>query len=155
MDTTTDYGTWVSVMGISAEINPGTYVYVALGDGAHDFDVDGLEAEFRSRIADALEDTGISLVGDEFIGPAYPTSDQAAAQDGIDLKQAIEDIDVYEFVRDYEWDTIVATAAAGAAARTQIRDHINDLVPAKYSEAELARRAGVDRMTVRNWLGKR
>lgn len=43
----------------------------------------------------------------------------------------------------------------GGVARAQLKQEAAAVVPGVYSESEFARRAGVDRMTVRNWLGKR
>lgn len=58
-------------------------------------------------------------------------------------------------IRAVEWGNVVAVAEDGRLAREQIRHHVDQLVPALYSESELARSIGVDRMTVRRWLGKR
>jgi hypothetical protein len=89
-------------MGISAGANAGTYLYNALGDGAREFDVDAMEDEFRTAVAAVLDGTGITLVGGQFYGPVEPTDEQTAAQDALDIRQAIEDIDVYEIARRHE-----------------------------------------------------
>lgn len=59
-----------------------------------------------------------------------------------------------------EGDTIVdelaRTVAAGKLATVGLRQAALTLIPAGLeSEANFARRVGVDRMTVRKWLGKR
>lgn len=60
-----------------------------------------------------------------------------------------------QFTGQRECEEALDRSKAGSEARQWLRDHVHDMVPTWYSEAELARRAGVDRMTVRNWLGKR
>lgn len=53
-------------------------------------------------------------------------------------------------------DELAQTVAAGRLAAVGLRQVARSLIPAgQETEANFARRAGVDRMTVRNWLGKR
>jgi hypothetical protein len=60
-----------------------------------------------------------------------------------------------QFTGRRECEEALVRSKEGADARRYLREHVHEMVPTWYSEAELARRAGVDRMTVRNWLGKR
>lgn len=68
MAVTTVYGTWttrVDDMSTSLEQT----VVAALGSYASDYDTDAIAVEYRAAINDALPD-GVTLSGDEFIGPA-------------------------------------------------------------------------------------
>lgn len=76
MTTTTSYGTWnnrVEPHALSVEQG----VFEALGDFADDYDLDALTAAYRDAINEALP-AGVSLCGDEFIGP-YESQDWESA----------------------------------------------------------------------------
>jgi DNA invertase Pin-like site-specific DNA recombinase len=52
-------------------------------------------------------------------------------------------------------DKLGAQIAAGRDARERAKQLVPEAIAAGIPEADIARRLGVDRMTVRNWLGKR
>lgn len=105
MTTTTYYGTWNDrVEPHSANFS--TSVYTALGDFADDYDIDAIEADYRAAINDALPD-GVSLCGDEFIGPAhdadcdfdgYPTDEYGR----LDIKAIVESVDFWAIVAKHD-----------------------------------------------------
>lgn len=106
MTTTTNYGTWnnrVAPYSLTVE----NYVTDAFGSyGTDDFDFDAIVAEYRTAIDTALPD-GVSLCGDEFIGPAYdadcdftgyPTNEDG----GLDIKAIVEDIDLWAIIERHD-----------------------------------------------------
>lgn len=52
-------------------------------------------------------------------------------------------------------DDLARARAAITTARTRARKVAMDAINAGLSEVEVARRLGVDRMSIRNWTGKR
>lgn len=105
MTTTTPYGTWNSrVEPHSATF--ATSVYEALGNFADDYDIDAIKADYRAAINEALPE-GVTLVGDEFIGPAhdadcdfdgYPTDEYGR----LDIKAIVESVDFWAIVAKHD-----------------------------------------------------
>ena len=103
---TTSYGTWcnrVDPYSLSVEQS----VVEALGDYADDYDVEAIAADWRRAINEALP-PGVSLVGNEFIGPAYP---EANAFDGyphdeysVDIRAIVESVDFWSIAARHEID---------------------------------------------------
>jgi len=95
MTTTTSYGNFHNT--IEQHVND------AFGsEGPDGYDVDGIVAEFRTAINDALPDD-VSLCGNEFIGPyfaadqnfdGYPLTDDGA----LDLAAIIGTIDLWAII---------------------------------------------------------
>lgn len=95
MPTTTSYGNWTKIEWTSVSVED--TVASALGDFVDDYDLDGLVSEYRNAINDALPD-GVSLCGNEFIGPAYGKDcdfDGYPLTKGgeLDLKAIVESVD--------------------------------------------------------------
>lgn len=99
MATTTSYGTWcnrIESLSLSVENTVADY----LGDFVDDYDFDGVVAEYRGAINDALPDSVI-LSGNEFIGPYYDADqdfDGYPTDEGgfLDLKAIVDGIDLDE-----------------------------------------------------------
>lgn len=73
MSDETVYGTWQTFTPGELSVRQG--IDMALGaNGSHDvtgaYDVDGIEKHFRETLNHKLKDSGIKLVGDQFVGPA-------------------------------------------------------------------------------------
>ncbi len=99
MSTTTSYGTWLNATGDSLGVK--SSIDSALGDFVGDFDLDGIETEYRQLIGSLLPES-VSLVGDEFIGPAYPARGEfegfPTKEDGsLDLAAIVESVDPETF----------------------------------------------------------
>lgn len=52
-------------------------------------------------------------------------------------------------------EDLLRRSLEGGEARTRLREVVHEYVPSQFTESEFARRAGVQRSTVRSWLGKR
>lgn len=131
MTTTTDYGSWYNVQGYELTVS-GT-VSQAAGDYGDDFDLDAAEAEYYRAIQAALP-PGVSLIGDEFIGPYYDEDKNfegypADEYGDLDLTAIVESVDLMEILERHEWIDIdeVATrlghggAKPSATARATLR----------------------------------
>jgi hypothetical protein len=89
MTTTTSYGTWVTE-GDTNALDVAQTIRAALGGYAGDYDLAAIEAEYRAAIDAALPE-GMTLAGDEFLGPVPVIEvDIAACVDGVDLWAIIE-----------------------------------------------------------------
>lgn len=96
MTVTTSYGTWTNnVEAFSASVED--TITSALGDYAHEYNIDALAAEYRQLINNALPES-VSLCGDEFIGPyyaadcdftGYPTDEKGS----LDIKAIVMEVD--------------------------------------------------------------
>jgi hypothetical protein len=65
----TKYGTWTQFNSGESSVRHG--IEQAIGDQwLKDHDLDAIESDYRELINAKLCDTGIKLVGEEFIGPA-------------------------------------------------------------------------------------
>ncbi len=69
MTVTKTYGNWNNAADFGT-LTVEHSVSVALGDYADAYDVDGIAADYRDAINAALPE-GVSLCGDQFIGPYY------------------------------------------------------------------------------------
>jgi len=98
MAITTSYGTWNNCVehystGVAQTVTE------ALGDYADDYDVDAIVADYRDAINAALPQ-GVTLAGDEFIGPWRPADDEF---DGypvddhgvLDIKAIVDGVDFW------------------------------------------------------------
>ena len=95
MNTTTSYGTFIDRCADSGSSgNISAYVTSALGDHTADYDVDALTDAFRDAINTELAGTGVSLHGDEFIGP-HPQQD-------VDIAAAIKEVDFWEIAAKHD-----------------------------------------------------
>lgn len=113
MTTTTSYGTWCNRVN-TYSLNPDFDIVDYIGGGDSDWRelieesgaLDRMIAAYRNAIEEALP-PGISLCGDEFIGPAYPDDDEFDGYPtddfgNLDFKAMVEDIDVQAIVEYYE-----------------------------------------------------
>lgn len=108
MTTTTTYGTWVSQID-TYSLDPGASIYQALESAPADWfqrmqdsgALTAIETEYRAAINDALP-AGVSLHGDEFIGPAYET-DQSWDGD-LDIRAIVEQVDLWAIIERYDVD---------------------------------------------------
>lgn len=95
MTATTSYGSFINHCADSgASANIDSYVATALGEYASDYDVEAVVNGFRDGINAELDDTGVSLHGDEFYGP-YPKRDT-------DIAAAIERVDFWEIAAKHD-----------------------------------------------------
>ncbi|EDY53065.1 hypothetical protein [Streptomyces clavuligerus] len=111
--TTTDYGTWCNqVREDSTSPDDDVTEYALTGDRerCERIEKSGVLEEmqhaYRKAIAAALP-PGITLTGDEFIGPAYPEDDEFDAYPhtragALDFAAMVEDIDLAPIVEDWE-----------------------------------------------------
>lgn len=102
---TTSYGTWNN-HGDRLALTVEQTVEEAFGsEGPAGFDVDSIVSEYRDAINDALPD-GVTLTGNEFIGPAYRTDEtwgpEAKNEDGeLDIKTIVVGIDLGSIIERY------------------------------------------------------
>lgn len=94
MAITTSYGTWLNAVGDSLTVEE--HVVTCLGDLAGRFDVPAVAAEFRKAVNDALPE-GVSLLGDEFIGPFH-----GADHTDLDLADVIAGIDIWKIIEAHD-----------------------------------------------------
>ncbi|MEU9760304.1 hypothetical protein [Streptomyces sp. NPDC047987] len=111
MTTTTSYGTWSNRIN-TFSTGPDADVLDYIGGGDADWrellEVSGALAEITKAYRDAIEGAlpaGVSLCGEEFIGPAYPDGGEfdgyPVDEDGrLDIAACVEDIDLAQIV---EW----------------------------------------------------
>ncbi|MET9051205.1 hypothetical protein ABZW50_08635 [Streptomyces bacillaris] len=107
--TTTSYGTWCNKINqFSTSPDSDVLDYINGGDNAWQTRLEEsgalelIQDEYREAINAALPDS-VALVGDEFIGPAYPEDDEfdGYPTDGhgaLDIKALIEGIDLQPIV---------------------------------------------------------
>lgn len=107
--TTTSYGTWCNQVN-EYSTSPDADVIDAIGGGDTDWqqllEASGALATIQSQYRDAIEAAlppGVSLCGDEFIGPAYPDDDEwdgypVDDMGSIDIKACVEDIDLQPII---------------------------------------------------------
>lgn len=105
MTTTISYGTWNNRVQ-EYELTVEQSVYVALGDFAEDYDLDGLTAAYRDAINDALPG-GVALCGDEFIGPYYHEDADFTGypldEDGrLDIKAIVDGVDFWILAEQFD-----------------------------------------------------
>lgn len=110
MTTTTSYGTWVTRVDQYA-LNLETTVLKALGSyGGDDYDIEAINIAYHHAINAALPD-GVSLAGDEFIGPAYaadhdfdgyPTDDDG----NLDIGTIVEGVELWPIIEQHELWTL-------------------------------------------------
>ena len=106
MATTTSYGDWNNRADRHA-LNLETSVTEAFGAWGDDgFDTEAIVREYRDAINAALPDS-VALCGDEFIGPAYPASDEwdgyATDEDGrLDIKAIVDGIDLWAIIERHD-----------------------------------------------------
>jgi len=101
MTTTTSYGTWHNHQG--HELNIESSVTVALGDYSDDHDVAAIAREWHDAINEALPD-GVSLVGNQFIGPADPA--ECTWEGELDIAEAIEEVDFWAIAERHQLLTL-------------------------------------------------
>ena len=101
---TTSYGTWCSRVDAYA-LTVEQSVVESLGDFADEYDVEALADDYRQAINEALP-PGVSLVGDEFIGPAYPEPGQFDGyphdQYSVDIKSIVDSVDFWSIAARHE-----------------------------------------------------
>lgn len=108
--TTTSYGTWcnqVSAYSTSPEQDIEDYIGGGDAQWRELLEASGaleqIHTDFRNAVEAALP-PGVSLCGDEFIGPAYPDDDEwdgypTDEHGGLDIKACLEDISLEEIVK--------------------------------------------------------
>jgi len=101
---TTSYGTWctrVDPYSLSVEQS----VVEALGDFADEYDVEAIADDYRQAINQALP-PGVSLVGNEFIGPAQPSPDQFDGyphdEYSVDIRAIVDSVDFWAIAARHE-----------------------------------------------------
>jgi hypothetical protein len=105
MATTTGYGTWNNRVAAS-DLTVEQSVSVSLGDYYNDYDVDAIVSDYRTAINEALPQ-GVSLCGDEFIGP-YSADDatwNAELDDEdsrLDIKAIVEGVDFWKIAAKHD-----------------------------------------------------
>ncbi|MEW1565757.1 hypothetical protein AB0454_22560 [Streptomyces sp. NPDC093509] len=115
--TTTSYGTWCNLVN-QYSTSPDSDVLDYINGGDNDWQqlleasgaLDAIKSDYRAAIQAALP-AGVSLCGDEFIGPAHPDDDE---WDGypvddlgsVDIAACVEDIDLQEIVERNEVITL-------------------------------------------------
>lgn len=105
MTTTTSYGTWNNRVEPS-DLTVEQSVTVSLGDYASEYDIDEIVSEYRTAI-NAVLPAGVSLIGDEFIGPYSPADatwgPELEDEDGrLNIKAIVEDIDFWAIAARHE-----------------------------------------------------
>lgn len=108
MTTTTDYGSWVTDGDRANATTGGTVAdYINGGDAGWRNRVessgafDRMVSDYRDAINDALPD-GVSLIGDQFIGPYYA---EDRTWDGeLDIAAIVESIDLGAIVQRHDPD---------------------------------------------------
>lgn len=125
MTTTTSYGTWnnrVEPHALTLEQS----VFEALGDFADDYDLDALTAAYRDAINEALP-AGVSLCGDEFIGP-YESQDWESAgypvdeDNRLDIGAIVEGVDFWKLAESFDKTATEEQAAPQWTARVNVVD---------------------------------
>lgn len=96
MTTTTEYGTWAN-HGDASSVRVEDSVAAFLNEFVDDYDFDNLVAAYRAAINEQLDETDISLHGDNFYGP-YPRIDDAAEL----IREAIESVDLGALAEKYD-----------------------------------------------------
>lgn len=101
----TDYGNWNNRVDPRARTVEQT-IYEALGDYADEYDIDGIAADWRAAINEALPE-GVALAGNEFIGPyhrEFVTWDEDLEdEDGrLNIKAVVDGIDFWEIAARHE-----------------------------------------------------
>lgn len=112
MTTQTIYTTWARVTGDSS--SPDDTVADFMTDWADAHDVDGIKAAYRDAIEQALP-ADVSLIGDEFIGPAQPEEGEFQGYPvdeygDLDVAAIVEDIDLGEIAERFELIDITEVA---------------------------------------------
>ena len=101
---TTSYGTWCSRVDPYALTVEQSVVEI-LDDFSDEYDVEGLADAWRQAINEALP-PGVSLCGDEFIGPASPEPNQFDGyphdEYSVDIKSIVDSVDFWEIAARYE-----------------------------------------------------
>ncbi|MGW1409410.1 hypothetical protein [Streptomyces sp. NPDC002403] len=113
MTTTTSYGTWTNRIN-TFSTSPDADVLDFINGGDDDWcellEKSGALDEIKSAYRDAIEEAlpaGVSLCGEEFIGPAYPDDDEFEGypvdEDGrLDFAACVEDIDLAQIVERHD-----------------------------------------------------
>lgn len=98
MTTNTSYGTWCNRVN-TYETSPKDGIYAFLnGNDPDEYDMDSIVETYLQAIGEALP-PGVSLCGDEFIGPAHPEADEfdgypMTPYEDLDFAAIIEGIEV-------------------------------------------------------------
>ena len=81
MTTTMRFGTFCNAGAELDDLTIGVEQTIgeALGENADMFNVEELIKAYRARINELLDGTGVSLVGNDFFGPAAPTPSEMEA----------------------------------------------------------------------------
>lgn len=117
MTTTTSYGTWsnrVDEYSLTVEYS----VEEAFGsEGPAGYDFAAIVRDYRAAINDALPE-GVSLCGNEFIGPFYDPATTPGSDGDLDLKEIVDDIDLAAIMEAHQLPddrqfTVVVEAEAG------------------------------------------
>jgi hypothetical protein len=96
MTTTAWYGTW-NDYGDRSCVSIEDSVTAFLNEYTDDFDIPSLVVAYKDAINKALDGTGISMHGREFVGP-YPKDDDA----GDTIREAIESVDLSALAEKYD-----------------------------------------------------
>lgn len=141
MTTTTSYGTWTNrcepyAAGFAQSVRE------SLGDYADDYDLDGPEGltrAYRDAINEALP-PGVSLCGDEFIGPwkaaddafdGYPLTDLG----GLDIKAIVEDVDFWAIAARHEKEPAMHHTIQAITGSADLAQLMNTYAPATPEDA--------------------
>lgn len=116
--TTTGYGTWGNNIDAHSD-GLDDDVATALGDFAHDYDVEAITTDWAKAINEALP-PHVTLTGNEFIGPAYakdqefdgyPMQDVPAGledevEGALDIKAIVESVDFWAIAERHQLLTL-------------------------------------------------
>ena len=171
MTTTTSYGTWVN-HGDHANVTLEATIADAVSNADREWReameaagaFDTIADAYRNAINEALP-AGVTLVGNDFDGPASYDGD---VEDTTDIAEIIQCIDLFEIIERHGEEATAAAVeaahqaqrvaadakrAADAAALARARA-VLDVVRLAGSQSEAARRLGLDQSTI-NKLAKK
>lgn len=103
---TTSYGTWNNKVDRYRLTVEQSVVEAFGAEGTDGFDLPAIVADYRAAINEALPQ-GVTLVGDEFIGPYRPEPDAFAGypvddDGGLDIKAIVDDIDLWAIIEKHD-----------------------------------------------------
>lgn len=107
MTTTTDYGTWCTIVDRYSTNLETTILDGYFGsEGAEGFDFESIAADYHNAINDALP-SGVALTSDQFIGPAYAEDQNfdgypADECGSLDIKAIVDSVDLDAIVKRHQ-----------------------------------------------------
>ncbi|MFH8483022.1 hypothetical protein [Streptomyces sp. NPDC018055] len=110
MTTTRKYGTWNN-HGDEWNLTVGSSIVTALNGAPSDWQermdssgaLDRIKSDYRDAINDALPD-GVSLSGNEFIGPAY--AEDYTWEGELDISATVKGVDLWKIIERHDVDRV-------------------------------------------------